>query len=248
MQLKVRNLTKQYEKNEPPALDQVNLDIGAGEFVAVLGLSGSGKSSFIRCINRLVEPTEGIIEFEGQSVTALRREGLRMHRRSIGMIFQHYNLIPRLDVLTNVLVGIFGSMSTTRILLKRFPESGIDEGMKALRKVGMESYGKRKVGTLSGGQQQRAGIARALIQRPKMILGDEPVASLDPVTAKDVMTLLREINEKEGITMIINLHSIEIAKTFATRIIGLNRGRVVFDGPAEALTEEKILHIYKDRD
>lgn len=245
MQLLIENLSKQYDKKEAFALDNVNLSINQGEFIAILGLSGSGKSTFIRCINRLIEPTAGEIYFEGNKTINLNGEALRLYRRNIGMIFQQYNLIPRMDVLSNVLIGRFGYLPSLEILFKKFPKEDMEKAEEALEKVGLVNFKKRPIKTLSGGQQQRVGIARALIQQPKMILGDEPVSSLDPVTAKEVMSLLQEINEKEKITMIINLHSVELAKSFGKRIIGLNQGKVVFDGPPEALGEAEINGIYK---
>ncbi|AOY76145.1 phosphonate ABC transporter ATP-binding protein [Clostridium formicaceticum] len=245
MQLIIENLKKHYDKKETFALNNINLDIHQGEFISILGLSGSGKSTFIRCINRLIDPTEGKIYFEGQEITKLKGEALRLYRRNLAMIFQHYNLIPRMKVLTNVLVGRFGYLSPLQILFKKFPQEDLLKAKEALKKVGLSSFVERPIKTLSGGQQQRVGIARALIQEPKIILGDEPVSSLDPVTAKEVMLLLKEINEKEKITMIINLHSVELAKVFSKRIIGLNGGNIVFDGPPSALDEAEINRIYR---
>ncbi|AKL94213.1 phosphonate ABC transporter, ATP-binding protein PhnC [Clostridium aceticum] len=245
MQLIIKDLKKHYNKKETFALDHVNLHIDQGEFISILGLSGSGKSTFIRCLNRLIDPTEGEIYFEGQEITKLRGEALRLYRRNLAMIFQHYNLIPRMKVLTNVLVGRFGYLSPLQILLKQFPKEDVEKANEALQKVGLLSFAERPIKTLSGGQQQRVGIARALIQQPKIILGDEPVSSLDPVTAKEIMLLLKEINENRKITMMINLHSVELAKTFSTRIIGLNNGSIVFDGPPSALDEVEINRIYR---
>lgn len=245
MQLQLKNLTKQYNKGETLALDKVNLEINKGEFIAILGLSGSGKSTLIRCVNKLIDNTSGHIYFQGKDVTALKGEALRLYRRNIGMIFQQYNLIPRMDVLTNVLAGRFGYLSLGQILLKRFPKKDISMAQEALKKVGLESFTSRKVKTLSGGQQQRVGIARALIQQPQIILGDEPVSSLDPVTSKEVMGILKEINERENITMVINLHSVELAKAFAKRIIGIKDGQIVFEGTPSELNDEEINRIYK---
>ncbi len=245
MLLQLENLSKQYVKDEVFALKNINLSIKEGEFISVLGLSGSGKSTFIRCINRLINPTEGKVFFEEKEVTSLEGEPLRLYRRNIGMIFQQYNLVPRTDVLTNVLIGRFGNLSVAEILFKKYPKEDIKLAEEALNQVGLSKYTNRQVKTLSGGQQQRVGIARALVQQPKIILGDEPVSSLDPVTAKEVMSLLREINKSKNITMIINLHSVELAKSFSERIIGINTGKIVFDGKPENLDENEINNIYK---
>jgi len=245
MQLQLQNLSKQYAKNETFALRDINLQVKKGEFISILGLSGSGKSTLIRCINRIIDPTEGEVYFEGEEITALKGEALRLYRRNIGMVFQNYNLIPRMDVLTNVLVGGFGNLSTSQIIFKKFPKEQLRLAEEALEKVGLSSYANRKVKTLSGGQQQRVGIARALVQQPKVILGDEPVSSLDPVTSEEVMGLLKEINSRDHITMLINLHSVELAKAFSRRIIGINQGEIVYDGPPEGLVEGEINLIYK---
>ncbi|WP_026478077.1 phosphonate ABC transporter ATP-binding protein [Alkaliphilus transvaalensis] len=245
MQLQLRELSKQYDKNEAFALNNINLKVEEGEFIAVLGLSGSGKSTLIRCINKLINPTSGEVIFENREITKLKGEHLRIYRRNIGMIFQQNNLIPRMNVLTNVLVGRFGNLSLSQIIFKKFPKKDLLLAEEALEKVGLTHYAKRHIKTLSGGQQQRVGIARALIQQPKMILGDEPVSSLDPVTAQEVMSLLKEINLRDQITMIINLHSVELAKLYAKRVIGINQGSVVFDGPPEKLGEKEITQIYK---
>lgn len=245
MELQLRNLSKQYNQNEAFALKNVDLEIQKGEFISILGLSGSGKSTLIRCINRLINPTEGEVYFQQNEITKLKGESLRLYRRNIGMIFQQYNLIPRTDVLTNVLIGRFGNLSPSQIIFKRFPQKDIILAEEALEKVGLSNYRSRQIKTLSGGQQQRVGIARALVQQPQIILGDEPVSSLDPVTAKEVMGILKDINRDENITMVINLHSVELAKAFSKRIIGINQGKIVFDGPPEILTEEEISKIYK---
>ncbi|ABR47528.1 phosphonate ABC transporter, ATPase subunit [Alkaliphilus metalliredigens QYMF] len=245
MQLAIKNLSKQYTKGEVFALDNVNLHVEKGEFVAILGLSGSGKSTLIRCINRLIDASQGEICFEEKEIMSLTGESLRLYRRNLAMIFQQYNLIPRMDVLTNVLTGRFGYLSQLYIIFKRFPPECIVKAEESLEKVGLVGFSKRPIKSLSGGQQQRVGIARALIQQPQIILGDEPVSSLDPVTAKEVMGLLQKINEQDKITMIINLHSVELAKIYGKRIIGINQGKIVFDGSPEELCESKINTIYK---
>ncbi|SCY52296.1 phosphonate ABC transporter ATP-binding protein [Alkaliphilus peptidifermentans] len=245
MQLKLENLSKQYNKGEAYALDKVNLDIKEGEFISVLGLSGSGKSTLIRCINRLIDPTDGNIYFEEKEITKLKGEDLRLYRRKIAMIFQQYNLIPRMDVITNVLAGRFGYFSANKIIFKKFKSNEIMEAEAALEKVGLINFTNRQVKTLSGGQQQRVGIARALLQQPKMLLGDEPVSSLDPVTAEEVMKLLWDINKNQGITMVMNLHTVELARAYSKRIIGINKGKIVFDGSPKDLYEIDIKEIYR---
>lgn len=244
MQISIENLSKQYEKGEAFALNNLSLKIEKGEFIAVLGLSGSGKSTLIRLLNQLIKPCSGSIYFEEKNVTNLKGEGLRLYRRNIGMIFQQYNLLLRNSVLTNVLVGKFGYLSPFDIFLKKFPKKDIQQAETMLQKVGLDGYKNRKARTLSGGQQQRVAVARALMQNPKVILGDEPVSSLDPVTSVEIMKLLQKINEEEGITMLINLHSVELAKKFASRVIGINKGRIIFDSSPCKLDEDAIKAIY----
>ncbi|MCF6094300.1 phosphonate ABC transporter ATP-binding protein [Microaerobacter geothermalis] len=240
--LLVQNLVKHYHKEI--ALDGVSMEINEGEFVAILGSSGAGKSTFIRCINRLLEPTSGSIIYKGMDMGQLRKKQLREIRREMGMIFQDFHLISRFNTLQNVLVGSYGRYPVWRILLNRLPRKEWKLAEELISKVGMAPFAKKQVRDLSGGQRQRVGIARTLMQYPSIILGDEPVASLDPVTSRAIMDLLKEINEKDRITMIINLHDTEIARRYATRIIGLAKGRIVFDGQPDALTEEQILRIY----
>lgn len=244
MQLEIKDLYKRYNTSQDYALKGISLSIKKGEFISILGLSGSGKSTLIRCINRLIEPTSGNIFFNGEDVLKFDKRKLKKYRQRVGMIFQNYNLINRLDVITNVLVGRFGYKSFLEILSKKFNEKEIEMAKIALKTVELEKYINVKVRDLSGGQQQRVGIARALVQEPDIILGDEPVSSLDPITSVFVMELLKKINKEKNITMIINLHSIELAKRFSTRIIGINKGKIVFDGPPEQLDEDMIKCIY----
>lgn len=242
--LEIINLEKKYEKNAKSALSDISLQIEKGEFVAVLGLSGAGKSTLIRCINRLIEPSSGIIKYKGNSILELKGQKLRSYRRSIGMIFQSFNLIDRLSTLINVLVGRLGDKSLIKASLFLFSEEERKEAYQALERVGLQEMADRRVSQLSGGQRQRVAIARALLQHPEIILGDEPVASLDPITANSVMNLLKEINEKDRITMVINLHDVSLAKKFATRIIGISNGHVVFNGKPSELSEADLLNIY----
>lgn len=242
--LEIKHLEKRYEKNGRPALEDISLTIEKGEFITILGLSGAGKSTLIRCINRLIDPSSGTIEYNGTQILELNGRGLRAYRRSIGMIFQSFNLIDRLSTLTNVLVGRLGYNSPLTASFFQFSQAEKTEAYQALERVGLKEMADRRVSNLSGGQRQRVAIARALLQHPDLILGDEPVASLDPITAKSIMKLLKEINEEDKITMMINLHDVELAKKFATRIIGIANGHVVFNGPPDELREEDLLKIY----
>lgn len=248
MLFEITDLRLRYHGQIKPALDGVNLRVDDGEFLAVLGLSGAGKSSLIRCLNRLVTPGSGKIVYRGREITALDRAGLSAHRREIGMIFQAFNLLERVSVLTNVLVGRFGYLPLWRILTASFSREDVELARKVLQRVGLSGYEGRRAAWLSGGQRQRVAIARALIQRPRVILGDEPVSSLDPVTAASVLELLADINREEGITMIVNLHAVDLAKRFASRIIGLADGKIVFDGRPEELNEAALSLIYPQED
>ena len=227
--LKLEKVSKIY-KDGIKALSEVNLEVKEGEFVVILGPSGAGKSTLLRCINKLVEPTTGKIFLNGEEITSLNGKRLCKIRQKIGMIFQQFNLVNRLSVLQNVLCGRLGYVSTLRSLFYSFSKEDIQLALECLDRVGLKSYATKRADTLSGGQQQRVAIARVLAQRPKVILADEPVASLDPRTAKVIMDLLKKINREEKITVIVNLHVVELAKEYADRIIGLTKGKVVFDG------------------
>lgn len=244
MLLSVRSLSKRYSPESPWALRDVDVDVAAGEFVTILGPSGAGKSTFIRCINRLVEPTSGTITFNGVPLAQLSDKELRRQRRDIGMIFQEFHLIDRLDVLTNVLVGRFGALPPWRPILGLYPAQDVAVARQALARVGLAEYAHRRARELSGGQRQRVAIARALTQQPRLILGDEPVSNLDPATSEGIMRLLRQVNEEDGITIILNLHSVTLARRYAHRIIGMSAGRIVFDGPADQLTNGDLARIY----
>ncbi|OEF99568.1 phosphonate ABC transporter ATP-binding protein [Vulcanibacillus modesticaldus] len=242
--LKIINVTKKYPKSEAAAIKNVNLQIKTGEFIGILGRSGAGKSTLIRCINQLVRPTSGEVIWNGKNITEVEGRELLKVRCDIGMIFQNYNLINRVDVLTNVLVGKSSKIAFWRHVIGVFPKDKINQALEALERVGIKHLAYRRVDELSGGQQQRVAIARVLMQNPKLILGDEPVASLDPITTIMIMDFLKELHEKEKITMIINLHNVELAKKYATRIIGINDGQIVFDGLPEQLTDDIIKKIY----
>ncbi|EEM95113.1 Phosphonates import ATP-binding protein phnC [Bacillus thuringiensis IBL 200] len=232
--------------NGTKGLNNINLKIQKGEFIVMVGLSGAGKSTLLRSVNRLHEITEGEIIIEGESITAAKGKGLRRMRRDIGMIFQSFNLVKRSTVLKNVLAGRVGYHSTLRTTLGLFPKEDVELAFQALKRVNILEKAYARADELSGGQQQRVSIARALAQEAKIILADEPVASLDPLTTKQVLDDLKKINEDFGITTIVNLHSIDLARQYATRIIGLHAGEIVFDGLVEEATAEKFAEIYGD--
>jgi len=235
--IRVHALTKEYPGGVR-ALDGVSLEIGPGEFVALIGPSGAGKSSLLRCLNGFVAPTSGHVEVDGESVTEAGSEALRRIRARIGFVFQQFNLLRRLTVLENVLVGRLAHTPEWRSLIAWFPGADVARARAALGRVGLEGLGDRRADTLSGGQQQRVAIARALVQEPRIILADEPMASLDPALSQTVMELLRRINREDGITVITSLHVLELAKSYGRRIIALRDGRVAHDGPPESLTRD----------
>lgn len=241
--IEICNVSKTYA-NGTKGLNHINLTIGRGEFVAIVGLSGAGKSTLLRSMNRLHDITEGEIVIDGKSITAAKGKVLRRIRRDIGMIFQNFNLVKRSSVLRNVLAGRVGYHSTLRTLLGRFPKADVDLAFQALDRVGIVQKAYARADELSGGQQQRVAIARVLAQEAKIILADEPVASLDPLTTKQVMDDLKRINAESEITTIVNLHSIDLARQYATRIIGLRVGEVVFDGPVSEATDDRFMEIY----
>ncbi|MNO63024.1 Phosphate-import ATP-binding protein PhnC [compost metagenome] len=241
--IEVRNVSKTYA-NGTKGLNNINLTIDKGEFVAIVGLSGAGKSTLLRSINRLHDITEGDILINGQSITQAKGKGLRMIRRDIGMIFQSFNLVKRSSVLRNVLSGRVGYHSTLRTIFGKFPNQDIELAFQALERVNIVEKAYARADELSGGQQQRVAIARVLAQEAKIILADEPVASLDPLTTKQVMDDLKRINMELDITTIVNLHFIDLAREYATRIIGLRAGEVVFDGPVSEATDERFAEIY----
>ncbi|MCO6467029.1 MAG: phosphonate ABC transporter ATP-binding protein [Bradyrhizobiaceae bacterium] len=242
-QIQLQNVSHTYQ-NGFKALHSINLDIAAGEFLVVIGLSGSGKSTLMRTVNRLIQPNEGRILFEGRDVTSVRGDELRKHRASIGMIFQHFNLIGRHSVVDNVLYGALGGMSTTSAILGRFTTEQRDLAMSLLGRVGIADKAANRADALSGGQQQRVAIARALMQQPRLVLADEPVASLDPATAHSVMDHLEAINKEFGTTVICNLHFLSLVRRYATRVVALRAGELVFDGKPTDITEEWFRTIY----
>jgi len=241
--LSIQNLVKVYPSGTR-AIDDVSLDIQHGEFVVLIGLSGSGKSSLLRCINRLVEPTSGSVIFEGADITRARGADLRRIRRRIGMIFQQFNLIRRASVLSNTLAGRLGYRSALRTLLGRPSREDVAAAFENLGRVGIADKAFARADALSGGQQQRVGIARALMQHPELMLADEPVASLDPATSHSVMKYLEEINKKDGITVICSLHFLSLARRYGTRVIALKGGKVAFDGRPVEIDEQRFKEIY----
>ncbi|KPV56493.1 phosphonate ABC transporter ATP-binding protein [Paenibacillus sp. A3] len=241
--IEFQNVSKVYP-NGTVGLKNINLTMDKGEFIVIVGLSGAGKSTLLRSINRLHEITDGQILIDGRSITAAKGAQLRNLRRDIGMIFQNFNLVKRSSVLRNVLSGRVGYHSTLRTLLGLFPKHDVELALQALERVNIREKAYARADELSGGQQQRVSIARALAQEAKIILADEPVASLDPLTTRQVMDDLKRINQELGITTVVNLHFIDLAREYATRIIGLRAGEVVFDGPVSEATDEAFSGIY----
>jgi phosphonate transport system ATP-binding protein len=241
--LQIKNLTKIYD-GTVLALDDVSFDVPNGQFVAVIGLSGSGKSTLLRCINRLVEPTDGQILWNDQDIASASQEEMRSIRRRIGMIFQHFNLVTRLNVLTNVLSGRLGYVNPLWSLLNYFPPEDKEQAMRSLTRVGIAEKADVRADELSGGQQQRVGIARALMQDPEILLADEPVASLDPVLAHSIMRILKQLNKEDGITVICSLHFLDLVQQYADRAVALNEGRVVFDGLPHEIDDDRFREIY----
>lgn len=245
--IKVENLSVCYPDTKVKALADVNLSFNKGDFVCVLGKSGAGKSTFIRCINGLQKPTDGEIFFDGQPISVLKEEQLRKVRRQTGMIFQHFSLVPRLTVMQNVLTGLFGYRPSFKNLIGWFTADEIELAKRVISEVGLSEMAGRKVEKLSGGQKQRVGIARALAQQPKVLLGDEPVASLDPGTSNRIFTLLKEMHERLDLLTIINVHDIELAKRYATRIVAFKDGKLIFDGPPEDFSAAEYRKTYESK-
>ena len=241
--LAFKDLTKVYPSGTR-ALDGITLDIQRGEFVVLIGLSGSGKSTLLRCINRLVEPSSGSVMFDGIDVTQARGSELRGIRRRIGMIFQQFNLVKRSTVFSNVLAGRLGSRPLWRTIALRPAREEVAAAFLNLERVGIVDKAYARADALSGGQQQRVGIARALMQRPVVMLADEPVASLDPATSHSVMKYLEEINKSDGITVLCSLHFLSLARRYGTRVIALKAGKVAFDGLPRDIDERRFKEIY----
>lgn len=245
--LKVEGLVKAYNEHTL-ALKGIDLTVEKGEFIAVIGPSGAGKSTFLRTINRLIEPTEGTITFLGEQMSATNKRSLRQWRSQIGMIFQHYNLVNRASVLENVLHGRLGYMGSLAGVFSRYSEEDKQAAIDILRRVGLEKEIYKRADELSGGQKQRVGISRALMQQPKLILADEPIASLDPKSSSVVMDTIYDNCVSRGIACLVNLHQVDTAKKYATRIVGIKGGEKVFDGSPDQLTEQMIYSIYEGKE
>lgn len=241
--LKLRQLCKSYVAGVP-VLTDVNLELEARGITAIIGASGTGKSTLIRCINRLVEPTSGEILFDGVDLARLTGQALRHARRHIGMVFQEYNLVERLSVMENLLCGRLGYVSAWQAWRRKFPQEDIARAFELLDVVGLSGYAQQRADALSGGQRQRVGIARAVMQEPKLLLADEPTSSLDPKTSVEIMELLATVGRERGIPVIINMHDVELARRFADRIIGMRGGRIAFDGAPTALDDGTLKAIY----
>ncbi|MDX3804948.1 MAG: phosphonate ABC transporter ATP-binding protein [Bosea sp. (in: a-proteobacteria)] len=243
----IEGLSKRYEKGDK-ALDAVDLAVPVGQVLGLIGPSGAGKSTLIRCVNRLVEPTAGRIHLSETEITGLGRAGLRRARRRMGMIFQEFALVERLSVMENVLSGRLGYVGFWRSWFRRFPQADIDRAFAVLERVGLIDHVDKRADELSGGQRQRVGIARALVQEPDILLVDEPTASLDPKTSRQIMRLLVEVCAERGLAAVVNIHDVALAQMFVQRIVGLKAGRIVFDGPPAALNPTVLTTIYGEED
>jgi phosphonate transport system ATP-binding protein len=245
--LRIKGLVKRYRTGDL-AVKAIDLDVPDGQVMALIGPSGAGKSTVIRCINRLVEPTAGTVTLNDVEITTLGRSELRRARRRMGMIFQEYALVERLSVMENVLSGRLGYVGFWPSFLRKFPQSDIDEAFRLLARVGLDHMADKRADELSGGQRQRVGICRALIQNPELLLVDEPTASLDPKTSRQIMRLIKELCGERRLSAIINIHDVMLAQMFAERIVGLQLGAIVYDGPPTGLTADVLTKIYGEED
>lgn len=245
--LRIEDLAKRYRTGDM-ALKGVSLNVAKGEIIGLIGPSGAGKSTLIRCINRLVDPTAGRIFLGDLELTAMERAGLRRARRRIGMIFQEFALVERLTVMENVLSGRLGYTGFWTSWFRRFPPEDVERAFRVLERVGLIDHVDKRADALSGGQRQRVGIARALVQEPDLLLVDEPTASLDPKTSRQVMRLLTELCNERALAAIVNIHDVALAQMFLPRIVGLHAGRIVYDGPSSGLTPEVLTTIYGEED
>ena len=241
--LKFENVTKQYS-NRVTALNNISFEVKEGEFISVIGPSGSGKSTLLRAVNKLIPVTSGNVWIDGENISYQKGKNLRVIRHKIGMIFQNYNLVYRLSVIQNVLHGCLGNMNGIKGILGRYSENDKIQAIELLRELGLSDFIYNRASDLSGGQKQRVGIARAIIQNPKILLCDEPIASLDPSSSKTIMDILHNISKKRKIACIVNLHQLDVALKYSTRIIGLSKGQIIFDGKPSELTDEVIEKIY----
>ena len=241
--LSIRNLRKEYRAGVA-VLKNVSLTIEGRGMTAIIGPSGTGKSTLVRCINRLVDPTAGEIVFLGQDLAKLHGRALRLARRHIGMVFQEYNLVERLSVIENVLTGRLGYVPVWRAFMRKFPAADVERAFQLLDAVGLGELATQRADQLSGGQRQRVGIARALMQEPDLVLADEPTSSLDPKTSVEIMELIARRAGERDIPVVVNIHNVDLARRFADRIVGMSKGEVVFDGPPSALEDSHLLTIY----
>lgn len=243
----VENLEKAYVKGNL-ILKGLTFEVHGETTVGIIGPSGTGKSTLLRCINRLIEPTSGKITVAGQDITALNGQNLRLARRHIGMVFQEYNLVERLSVIENVLCGRLGFIPVWRAWLRKFPQDEINRAFELIEQVGLSEFATQRADSLSGGQRQRVGIARAMMQHPDVIMADEPTSSLDPKTSVEIMELLKQVSATQHIPVLINIHDVNLAMRFCDRIIGMSRGNIVFDGVPADLTTEHLKDIYGGED
>ena len=242
--LEVKDLRIRYNKSGPEILKGISFSVESDDFLAIIGPSGAGKSTLIRCINRLVEPTSGDIFFDGISVINLNQSAMRKIRCKMGMIFQEFNLVERMSVIDNVLSGRLGYTSTIRSLFKMFPKSDIQKALEYLNRVGLSDFIEKRATELSGGQRQRVGIARALMQNPKLLLVDEPTSSLDPKISREVMGMIKKMSEEENVPVLCNIHDVALALEFSNKVIGIQDGVKKFEGPPNTVDKSTLDEIY----
>ncbi len=241
--LRLQNLRKEYVAGKP-ILKDISFEVKGRNSVAIIGPSGTGKSTLIRCVNKLIPPTSGNVFVSGENITELHGKKLRKARRKVGMVFQEFNLVERLSVMENVLCGRLGYVSPVRAWLRKYPQEDIDRAFDLLESIGLLEFSRQRADSLSGGQRQRVGIARAVMQEPHVLLADEPTSSLDPKTSVEIMELLVSLSEANNIPLIINIHDVELAKRYTSRVIGLSKGGIVYDGPPDQLSDANLMEIY----
>ena len=243
----IENLAKEYVKGKP-ILKNISFEVSGNHCVAIIGPSGTGKSTLIRCVNKLIPPTSGNVYVSGENITRLSGKALRRARRKVGMVFQEFNLVERLSVMENVLSGRLGYVTPWRAWLRKYPGEDIDKAFELLEATGLQDFVHQRADSLSGGQRQRVGIARAIMQDPHVLLADEPTSSLDPKTSVEIMELLVSLSRAREIPLLINIHDVALAKRFTSRVIGMSKGKIVYDGPPGALTNDHLKDIYGGED